>query len=51
VSDILICSCEPRYVHILQSYINALSKYDLVVNMLVMYDLNFVDEILLGGGM
>jgi hypothetical protein len=45
VSVILTCSHEPRYVHILQCYIKALLKYALVVNMLVMYDINFVDEI------
>jgi hypothetical protein len=44
-SDILICSRKPRYVHILQCYINVMSKYALVVNMLVMYDLHFADEI------
>jgi hypothetical protein len=30
-------------------FYNALLKYDLVMNMLVMYDLNFVDKILLEG--
>ena len=44
-SDILICSREPRYVHILQYYIDASSKYASVVSMLVTYDLNFVSEI------
>jgi hypothetical protein len=44
-SDILICLRKPRYVPILQCYINAMSKYALLVNMLVMYNPNFTDKI------